>query len=34
MLDAAARYFARHGYAGTSIRDIVADVGVQPSSLY
>ncbi len=34
MLDAAARSFARQGYHGTSIRDIAADVGVQPSSLY
>jgi AcrR family transcriptional regulator len=34
MLDSAARSFARKGYDGTSIRDIAADVGVQPSSLY
>jgi TetR/AcrR family transcriptional regulator, cholesterol catabolism regulator len=34
VLDSAARSFALHGYAGTSIRDIAADAGVQPSSLY
>ena len=34
MLDSAARSLARHGYAGTSMRGIAADVGVQPSSLY
>jgi AcrR family transcriptional regulator len=34
VLDSAARSFARKGYDGTSIRDIAADVGVQPSSLY
>lgn len=34
MLDSAARSFARRGYAGASVRDIAADVGVQPSSLY
>ena len=34
ILDAAARAFARHGHAGTSIREIAADAGVQPSSLY
>ena len=33
VLDSAARSFALHGYAGTSIRDIAADAGVQPSSL-
>lgn len=34
LLDAAAAAFARHGYDGTSIRDIAAEVGVQPSSIY
>lgn len=34
LLDSAARAFSKRGYDGTSIRDIAADVGVQPSSLY
>lgn len=34
ILDAAARAFSRRGYAGTSIREIATDAGVQPSSLY
>jgi TetR/AcrR family transcriptional regulator, cholesterol catabolism regulator len=34
MLDVAARFFSRHGFAGASIRDIASEVGVQPSSLY
>ena len=34
MLDVAARIFSHQGYAGTSIRDIAREVGVQPSSLY
>ncbi|HJP20515.1 MAG: TetR/AcrR family transcriptional regulator [Alphaproteobacteria bacterium] len=34
VLDTAARLFARHGYAATSIRDIATDVGMQPSSIY
>jgi TetR/AcrR family transcriptional regulator, cholesterol catabolism regulator len=34
MLDVAARIFSKHGFDGTSIRDIANEVGVQPSSLY
>ena len=34
LLDTAARSFAQRGYDGTSVRNIAADVGVQPSSLY
>ncbi|MBT3700025.1 MAG: TetR/AcrR family transcriptional regulator [Alphaproteobacteria bacterium] len=34
MLDVAARIFSKHGFDGTSIRDIAKEVGVQPSSLY
>lgn len=34
LLDAAARHFSTHGFAGTSIRDIAADVGMLPGSIY
>ncbi len=34
VLDTAARLFARHGYDAASIRDIAAEVGMQPSSIY
>ena len=34
LLDAAAAAFARRGYDGTSVRDVAAEVGVQPSSIY
>jgi AcrR family transcriptional regulator len=34
VLDAAARAFALNGFAGASIRDIAADAGIRPSSLY
>ncbi|MGH8898636.1 MAG: TetR/AcrR family transcriptional regulator [Egibacteraceae bacterium] len=34
ILDAALERFARRGYAGTSIRQIAGDVGVQQSAIY
>lgn len=34
LLDAAARLFARHGYAGTSMRDIALEVNMLPGSVY
>ena len=34
LLDAAARLFARSGYAATSMRDIAAEVKMLPGSLY
>lgn len=34
VLDAAARCFRRQGYAGTTMRDIAADAGMLPGSLY
>jgi AcrR family transcriptional regulator len=34
ILDAAARAFAVHGFAGASVREIAASAEVQPSSLY
>ncbi len=34
ILDAAAAQFARNGFQGTSIRDIVRQVGILPGSLY
>jgi AcrR family transcriptional regulator len=34
ILQAAARLFGTHGYAGTSMRDIAAAVGMLPGSLY
>jgi AcrR family transcriptional regulator len=34
LLDAAARLFARHGYAATSMRDIALDVNMLSGSLY
>lgn len=34
LLDAAARLFARYGYAATSMRDIAAEVEMLPGSLY
>jgi AcrR family transcriptional regulator len=33
IVDAASRIFARHGYAGGSLRQIAADVGVTPAAL-
>ncbi len=34
LLDAAARLFARHGYAATSMRDIAMEIKMLPGSLY
>ncbi len=34
VMDAAAALFARHGYHGTSIRDIAKTVGVTPGAIY
>ncbi|NCT96672.1 MAG: TetR/AcrR family transcriptional regulator [Comamonadaceae bacterium] len=34
LLDAAARLFARHGYAATSMRDIAVEIKMLPGSLY
>lgn len=34
MLDAAAEWFADHGYAGTSVRDIAREVGVTVGAIY
>lgn len=34
VLTAAAKRFARYGFAGTSIRDIAADVGINSATLY
>lgn len=34
LLDAAAARFARLGYEGTAVRDIAADVGVNPALIY
>jgi len=34
LLDAAAKFFGRRGFAGTSIRDISAEVGMLPGSMY
>ena len=34
VMDAAAALFARHGYHGTSIRDIAKAVGVTPGAIY
>lgn len=34
LLDAAAKYFGRRGFEGTSIRDIAAEVGMLPGSMY
>ncbi len=34
VLDAAERMFLAHGYAGARLRDLAADLGIQPASLY
>lgn len=34
LIDAAQARIAEHGYAGTSIRDLAADVGIRESSVY
>lgn len=34
LLEAAAEHFVRHGYAAASMRDIAADAGMQPASIY
>jgi len=34
LLDAAAQLFCRHGYEGTTVRDIARTVGMRPGSLY
>jgi len=34
ILDAAERLFAEKGFAGTAVRDIAAEVGLNPASLY
>jgi AcrR family transcriptional regulator len=34
LLEAAARQFLRHGFAAASMRDIAADAGMQPGSIY
>jgi len=34
ILEVTAGLFARHGYAGTSMRDIALAVGIKPASLY
>lgn len=34
LLDAAARRFCQQGYGGATMREIAADVGMQPGSLY
>ncbi|HEY8120547.1 MAG TPA: TetR family transcriptional regulator, partial [Myxococcota bacterium] len=34
VIDAAARLFARRGYAGTNLSDIAAEAGIKTGSLY